>query len=65
MKKVAIVTGGNKGVGYATVKALAKRFNGDVYLTARSEERGQTAVKLLEQDFGIKVHFHALDIGKL
>ena len=62
IKKVAIVTGGNKGVGFATVKALAKVFDGDVYLTARNEERGLAAVKLLEQDFDIKVKFHLLDI---
>jgi carbonyl reductase 1 len=59
--KVAIVTGGNKGLGFAIVKGLAKSFDGDVYLTARSEDRGQTAVKELEAEI-LKVHFHQLDI---
>ncbi len=27
------VTGGNKGIGFATVKGLAKEFDGVVYLT--------------------------------
>ena len=50
MTKVAIVTGGNKGVGFGVVKGLAKVFDGDVFLTARNVERGMAAVKLLEQE---------------
>ena len=61
MKKVAIVTGANKGVGFATVKALASVFDGDVYLTARNEGRGMAAIKELQKD-GVNVHFHILDI---
>ena len=44
MTRVAIVTGSNKGIGYATVKGLADKFNGDVYLTARNPELGMAAV---------------------
>lgn len=33
--KVAIVTGGNKGIGLAIVRALCKQYQGVVYLTAR------------------------------
>ena len=61
MTKVAIVTGGNKGIGFAIVKGLAKTFTGDLYLTSRNEERGLKAIKDLEQD-GIKVLYHQLDI---
>jgi carbonyl reductase 1 len=61
MTKVAIVTGSNKGIGYAIVKQLAKTYEGSVYLTARNEELGQKAVKDLESE-GIKVKFHQLDI---
>ena len=61
MTRVAVVTGSNKGIGYATVKGLADKFNGDVYLTARNPELGMAAVaELLET--GRKVHFHQLDI---
>ena len=61
MTKVAIVTGGNKGIGFAIVKGLAKLFDGDVFLTARNIERGMAAVKALEEE-NIKVKFHQLDI---
>ena len=33
LNKVAIVTGANKGIGYAIVKDLAKKFDGLIYLT--------------------------------
>ena len=33
--RVAVVTGSNKGIGLATVRALCKRYDGDVYLTSR------------------------------
>jgi NAD(P)-dependent dehydrogenase (short-subunit alcohol dehydrogenase family) len=33
LSKVAVVTGGNKGIGFSVVKGLAKDFNGQVYLT--------------------------------
>ena len=35
--KVAVVTGSNKGIGLAIVRALCKQFNGAVFLTSRSE----------------------------
>lgn len=33
--KIAVVTGGNKGIGLAIVRALCKQYDGTVYLTAR------------------------------
>jgi len=61
MTKVAIVTGSNKGIGLGTVRALCKKFEGDVYLTSRNDERGLAAVKLLESE-GLKPKYHQLDI---
>jgi len=61
MTKVAVVTGSNKGIGFATVRALCKKFDGDVYLTSRNVERGLEAVKALEKE-GLKPKFHQLDI---
>lgn len=60
--RVAVVTGGNKGIGFAVVRALCKQFDGDVYLTARDEERGKQAVKELEAE-GLHPKFHVLDIN--
>ncbi|XP_053561923.1 carbonyl reductase [NADPH] 1-like [Bombina bombina] len=63
--RVAVVTGGNKGIGFAIVKSLCKKFQGDVYLTARSPELGQEAVKDLKDKEGLSAHFHQLDINDL
>jgi len=47
--KVMLVTGGNTGVGYATVKHLA-RCGAKVYLAARNEIKGKNAVARLEAE---------------
>jgi carbonyl reductase 1 len=62
--KVAVVTGSNKGIGFAIVKQLCQQFDGIVYLTARDESRGKTAVAELEK-LGLKPAFHQLDIDSL
>ncbi|KAM6094120.1 carbonyl reductase [NADPH] 1 isoform 2-T2 [Chlamydotis macqueenii] len=61
---VAVVTGSNKGIGFAIVQALCKQFPGDVYLTARDPGRGQEAVAKLQKE-GLRVFFHQLDIDDL
>ncbi|XP_072246641.1 carbonyl reductase [NADPH] 1-like [Leuresthes tenuis] len=62
--RVAVVTGGNKGIGLAIVRALCKQFPGDVYLTSRDVGRGQEAVESLTSE-GLKALFHQLDINDL
>ncbi|CAH1265467.1 CBR1 [Branchiostoma lanceolatum] len=64
MSRVAVVTGGNKGIGLAIVKGLCKQFNGTVYLTARDASRGQEAVKELNEQ-GCQPRFHQLDVSSL
>ncbi|ELU15453.1 hypothetical protein CAPTEDRAFT_176382 [Capitella teleta] len=61
MSKVAVVTGSNKGIGYAIVRGLCKKFDGDVFLTARDEGRGKNAVAELNKE-GLNPKFHQLDI---
>jgi carbonyl reductase 1 len=58
---VAVVTGSNKGIGFAIVRGLCKQFEGHVYLTARDVNRGQEAVAQLEKE-GLHPKFHQLDI---
>ncbi|CAH2232587.1 jg10148 [Pararge aegeria aegeria] len=59
--KVAVVTGSNKGIGYATVRELYKRGVKYVYLTARDVQRGQKAIENLKQE-GWNPLFHQLDV---
>jgi carbonyl reductase 1 len=63
-KRVAIVSGSNKGIGFAIVKLLCdlnNGFKGDVILCSRDETRGRNAVKQLN-DLGFKPLYHQLDI---
>lgn len=63
--KLAFVTGGNKGIGLAIVKRLAKTYTDSnewhIYLTARNEELGQKSTADLKAQ-GYNVLFHQLDI---
>ncbi|XP_061340146.1 (+)-neomenthol dehydrogenase-like isoform X2 [Gastrolobium bilobum] len=61
-KRYAVVTGANKGIGFAICKQLAS--NGiNVVLTARDEKRGLESVeKLKELDLPGHVVFHELDV---
>ena len=61
-RKVAVVSGSNRGVGIGIVRSLCKRFDGDVYLTSRNAENGRNAVALLEAE-GLNPKFHQLDIA--
>jgi carbonyl reductase 1 len=64
MNRVAIVTGANRGLGLALVRALCRQWGseGTIYLTARNPERGRQAVELLRAE-KLAPTFHALDIA--
>ncbi|KAL5727553.1 (+)-neomenthol dehydrogenase [Ranunculus cassubicifolius] len=60
-KRCAVVTGGNKGIGFEICKQLAA--NGVVViLTARDEKRGTDAVESLKESGLSDVIYHQLDI---
>jgi len=60
-KKIALVTGANKGIGLETVKQLAA--NGiKVIAASRNKERGEAAVASLVKD-GADVEFLQLDVA--
>lgn len=52
VKKIALVTGANKGIGFGIVRALCKQLGevGEVYIGSRDEGRGQEATSLLKQE---------------
>lgn len=56
---IAIVTGGNRGIGYEICKELA-RVGCHVVLTCRNEVEGRRALSKL--DSGDKIVFHKLDV---
>jgi NAD(P)-dependent dehydrogenase (short-subunit alcohol dehydrogenase family) len=58
--QVAVVTGGNRGLGLETCRQLAQKGI-TVVLTSRSSDKGQVAVRQLHDD-GLDVHFHVLDV---
>ena len=59
-QKVAIVTGGNRGIGLEIGRQLARRGL-RVLLAARDRQRGEEAAVAL-RDEGVDVHFHRLDV---
>lgn len=62
MKQI-VVTGGNTGIGYETVRELA-RMNHRVVFTTRSKDRGEVAIARLRQDYpGAKVDLVEADLA--
>lgn len=60
-KPIAVVTGGNKGIGLEICRQLA--INGvKVILTARDEKRGKEALEKLKGSGVLDVVFHRLEV---
>ncbi len=61
--KIALVTGGNRGLGFETCRQLAKKGM-KVLLAARDAKKGADAAKLLQKE-GLDVTFFKLDTSSL
>ncbi|KAF0461267.1 NADP-binding protein [Gigaspora margarita] len=63
--KVAIVTGGNTGIGFVTARELARK-NAHVFVASRSKDRGEPAVELIKKETNKDaVEFLQLDLKSL
>ncbi|XP_064399277.1 retinol dehydrogenase 12-like isoform X2 [Halichondria panicea] len=62
--KVAIVTGGNTGIGYELVKGLAE-MGATTIMASRSEERAMAAIAKIKEssDKDLKIEFMHLDLA--
>lgn len=61
--KICLVTGGNAGIGYETVKGLLEK-GAEVIMVCRSKEKGETALASLKKETGNeKVHLILCDLG--
>ncbi len=61
-KKIVLVTGANRGIGFEACKQLAQLSNTTVILTARNFEKGRSATKQLK-DKEMDVMFYQLDVS--
>jgi carbonyl reductase 1 len=63
---VAVVIGGNKGIGFALVKRFAE-LGLSVVLTARDKQKGEDVVESIRAQLGLvaphHVHFLVLDVS--
>ncbi|OCB88245.1 NAD(P)-binding protein [Sanghuangporus baumii] len=64
MGRVAIVTGGNGGIGKEIVKALLHK-NAKVYMASRNKEKADAAITELEKETGNEALFLELDLADL
>ena len=60
-KKIAVVTGANRGIGFEITRQLAK-INIQVILTARNKTKGLIALKKLQDEGLLDVVYHQLDV---
>ncbi|RDB24292.1 hypothetical protein Hypma_008796 [Hypsizygus marmoreus] len=62
--KVVIVTGGNSGIGYETIKVLLTK-NAKVYMASRSKERAEAAISKLKAETGKEAIYLEVDLSNL
>lgn len=62
-KKIALITGANRGIGYETARQLAQQ-DVEVILTSRNEVKGQQAAEKLTKE-GLSVHYLPLEVDNV
>lgn len=62
--KVAIVTGGNGGIGLETVRGLATN-GAKVYMASRTESKARSAIDELNKEKPVDIHYLNLDLKNL
>ncbi|KZT11743.1 NAD-P-binding protein [Laetiporus sulphureus 93-53] len=62
--RVMVVTGGNAGIGWETIKALLEH-NAKVYMASRSRSRAEAAIALLKEETDKEPIFLELDLANL
>ena len=60
-RRIALVTGGNRGIGFEVCRQLAK-LDIHLVLTSRDENKGLEATRQL-QNIGLPVTYHQLDVS--
>jgi NAD(P)-dependent dehydrogenase (short-subunit alcohol dehydrogenase family) len=65
MKKIGVVTGANRGIGFALTRALCRAWGdeGRVYLTARDEAKAEEAAQQLRAE-GLDPEIGVLDLAR-
>jgi NAD(P)-dependent dehydrogenase (short-subunit alcohol dehydrogenase family) len=61
-KRIALITGANKGIGFEVARQLSKDYGMTVLLGARDEQRGREAEAKLQRE-GSDVKFLHLDLN--
>ncbi len=62
--KLALVTGGNHGIGFETTQGLAER-GAEVIILARNEAKSRKAMEKTQEEIRNKVHFILMDLGDI
>lgn len=60
--KVALVTGGSRGLGYEMIKAYAQ-CGADVIITSRKQDNCDEVAKEVESDYGVKALAYGCHVG--
>lgn len=61
-KRICLVSGGNRGIGYETCHQLAQ-LGHTVILTARNSTKGKTAAKQLTEKKDLDIIFYQMDVS--